>query len=376
MLTFLVFALLSIAPANFQQLECRLSVPPTDNREKIYKEVFRWTFPKDSINSDGKPVRSGTTVGFTCDNGFLKNEFISDSYTFKCDNGKFNRTFHYEDLLCRNEAYKGVAVAETAPSMFRSKLFKCSEPEYKLYQVKLTQPDGKVKVLFSSCVDKKQMKSKFGHQPRRNEKPLLRHRPDDAVWGFDGFGEDTNERFYLSKGYVKKTQAKRIARAYPDRKKRATCEYINAAPQWDAFNSGSWSLVEREAREMLQKDTNDWEIYTGTYGIIPTPRGPLYVAPVFDHNGRFKKQLLPVPMLYWKIVHNLKDKAKSRAFVGVNNPEYKSPEEIPQSYKICTPIRPNGNGTYYHGNEFQGFTYECKLEDLLEKLKTTEKIVK
>lgn len=364
--------------------------------------MFHWTFPKHVTESNAKPVVSGTTIGFTCENGFLKNEFFSDSYTFKCENGKFNRTFHYEDLLCRNEAYKGVVVTETPPSQFRSKLFKCSEPDYKMYQVKITQPDGKTKVLYSSCLDKKQMKTKFSHQPRRNDKPLLRHRQDDAVWGFDGFGENTNERFYLSKGYVKKKQAKRIARAYPDRygqtkdypyyfnrghlaamadfndakEQRVTCEYINAAPQWDAFNSGSWSLVEREAREMLQKDTNDWEIYTGTYGIIPTPRGPLYVAPVFDHNGRFKKQLLPVPMLYWKIVHNLKDRAKSRAFVGVNNPEYKSREEMPQSYKICTPIRPDGNGTYIHGNEFQGFTYECRLDDLLEKLKTTEKIVK
>ncbi|KAK6639145.1 hypothetical protein RUM43_007415 [Polyplax serrata] len=399
MWTLTVFFGFLLVPAGvLGKQECRTQLDTTVRSSKIFIDVFKFSQPKRS-----KEVNSGgDLVNFECGNGFVRKDLPGKSYPFQCVNGKFNRTYPLEEILCRSDYHKSSMAVRLSPIEIRSKIFKCDGPGLELYQLNSVQPDGKTKHLYTACLDTAVMRPKFVFQPSTEEKPPkgihLEERND--VWGFDGYGSSINEMLVLSKGYVENIQRNRTTNSFPQKysaknpyphyfnrghlapyadyadalDRKTTCEYINAAPQWEAFNKNSWSLVEREARMMRQTNPKEWEVYTGTYGSIPTTRGPLVVAPIFEQ-GRFKKGMLPVPMLYWKLVYNTVDKTKSKAFVGVNNPEFKTSAEIGPKYKICTPIAQK-NKDPYEGSEFFGFVYQCKVDEFLNALKNNEKIVK
>lgn len=383
-------------------LECLINLDPNIRSSKIYTDVFKFSIPTRSKVDNTAALQSGELINFACGNGFVRKDFPDKSYSFQCTDGKYNKTLPLEEILCRSDYHKHSMAFQISPVQLGSNIFKCDSPNLELYQMKTVRPDGSTKHLYTACLDVKVMRPKFVMQPSSEEKPpaklILEER--QSVWGFDGYGKSVNEMLLISKGYVENIQKNRTAHSFPEKygtkkpypyyfnrghlapfadyadenDRKTTCEYINAAPQWEEFNKNSWSLVEREARMLRQNNPKEWEVYTGTYGSIPTTRGPLVVAPIFE-KGKFKKGLLPVPMLYWKLIYNTVDKTKSKAFVGVNNPEIKSPEQITGNYRICSPLR-NKNKNVFEGSEFFGFTYQCKVEDFLNALKNNEKIVK
>lgn len=380
-----------------------MQLPRNNNRtNEVYVNVLHWKLPKHSPETLTSPVGVGKTVTFECSNGFLQNELPLTSHALSCDiSGKYNRTYLYEDLMCRSDFHKSVVVSRAYS--IQSRLLKCEGKNLEIYNVETRKPDGSLKHLFTVCLDKSVMRTKFAFQPKSNVRPLTKYRSRQDVWGFDAYGENSWERVILSRAYVKKLQETRITSLFPDQYKggkkypyyfnrghlvpygdfiddedqHATCLYINAAPQWNEFNENAWSLIEQEARRIRNKGTpEEWEIYTGTYGKIPAPReGFMFLTAILDDNKNVKKRLVPVPLLFWKIVHNVNDRSKSRAFIGVNNPRIKSATSVTNEYRVCTPIVNPVTKKAINGNEFEGFTYECKLDDFLKKLGTDEGIV-
>ena len=357
----------------------------------------------NSFNGSKKTLRHGDVVEFNCENGFIKDEFYYKNYTFECTNGYFNETLTYEDLMCKSDFHKHTEALRIPNLYLGSKLFSCNGKNLEVYQVRTKNgSDGTTSILYNVCFDTNVMRAKFVFQPKRTDNPVKSNVTRQDVWGFDFFGKDSNEKFKLSQGYVSKIQRDRLTAAFPNKynskkkypftfnrghlapyadfidlnDKKASCEYINAAPQWKEFNANSWSLVEKETRALVRDNPGEWEIYTGLYGSIPTTRGPLYASPMFNDKGKFVKGYLPIPKLFWKLVYNLENKNNSKVFVGVNNPELDSPEKFkPGGYLICKP-KMNGKGTYFSGNEFKGFTYECDLNEFLINLGKEEKILK
>lgn len=352
----------------------------------------------DSFNGKLEYISHGETVQFACENGFVRNAFLANNYTFECTNGKFNETLSYDDLLCKSDFHKNTVVARISSVLLRSRLFKCDGNDLELYRVSAKKNDGNIKDLYDVCFDKSVMRPKFVyHLIHRNDSVKAQGRRQ-TIWNFDFFGENTQEKFNLSVGYVSKNQKLLLTRVFSEKynssyaypyyfnrghlapscdfvesdDKKASNAYINVAPQWQALNANSWSRIEKKTNELVRKNPLAWEIFTGLYGIIPTHKGPLFLSPVQNNSGQFVKgSRLPVPKLFWKIVHNTFDKAQSRVFVGINDPELKSPENFTEDYVICKPVEKN---PIFEGNKNMGFTYECRLDEFIAKIRRDEEI--
>ena len=50
--------------------------------------------------------------------------------------------------------------------------------------------------------------------------------------------------------------------------KYSTFYYINAAPQWQTFNSGNWLSVENSVRSLAEDQGRELVVYTGTNGVM------------------------------------------------------------------------------------------------------------
>nr|QCF41179.1 DNA/RNA non-specific nuclease 4 [Cylas puncticollis] len=96
----------------------------------------------------------------------------------------------------------------------------------------------------------------------------------------------------------------------------ATFNYVNTAPQWASFNGGNWNEVEISVRSYASRINQDLEIYTGVYGVTSLPHEVhgRYVELYLDLNN-----VVPVPLIFWKIVHN-PSTGQGIVIVGINNP--------------------------------------------------------
>lgn len=280
--------------------------------------------------------------------------------------------------MCRSSSHKNVVVSKV--NRLNSLLLKCNGRGLEIYDVKLKNPAGALNHLYTVCLDTRTMRAKFAFQPRRDFRFERIVREND-IWGYDAYGKNAEERITLSKAYVRNDQRRITQHTFPNyyfnrghlvpsadfpekEERDATCEYINAAPQWDVLNSKGWNTIEIEVRRIRANSRNsaEWEIYTGTYGIIPKREGgTLFLASSF----------LPVPKLYWKILYNVNTRRQSRVFIGVNNPTLDCSRGIPSNeYKVCEPILNPKTNKIVDGDKSVGFTYECELNDFLKKLET------
>ncbi|GLV41927.1 uncharacterized protein CBL_00389 [Carabus blaptoides fortunei] len=96
---------------------------------------------------------------------------------------------------------------------------------------------------------------------------------------------------------------------------KATFYFMNAAPQWNSFNTGNWNLLENNVRELATKSSKDYDVYTGTYGILDLEKSNSGRAKIYLDGDR---DLLPVPLYYWKVVIE-KGGDTGIAFIGMNN---------------------------------------------------------
>lgn len=136
---------------------------------------------------------------------------------------------------------------------------------------------------------------------------------------------------------------------------RATFWYINVAPQWQTFNGGNWEQAEFDVRTYADFRGVDLMVYTGTYGVatLPNVNGietELYLA--VDSNNN---KVLPVPKLYWKLVHEPISNA------GINNPYVTSPSS---DYYICNNVCDQVSWlNWVPDDAVLGFSYCCEVGD-------------
>lgn len=111
----------------------------------------------------------------------------------------------------------------------------------------------------------------------------------------------------------------------------ATFYYLNASPQFHAFNSINWLRLEKSIR-VLASNKGKVDIYTGIKDVLKLNNERSNFVDVYldDRNQ------LPVPQYFWKIVH-VQATYQKFAFVGFNNPinaEFTYPEYY-YNYNFC-----------------------------------------
>lgn len=145
---------------------------------------------------------------------------------------------------------------------------------------------------------------------------------------------------------------------------RATFWLINAAPQWQSFNSGNWERIEQIVRQLIADRNIVVDIYTGTYGIvtyddIDGQSKPIYLSRV---NG----SSVPVPKLFYKVVLDV-NATRGVAIVGVNNP-FASLDEIESEYVVCDDVADElpWFKVKDRKNVVKGYTYACAVSEFSE----------
>lgn len=125
---------------------------------------------------------------------------------------------------------------------------------------------------------------------------------------------------YLAKGHLA-PDADFVLEAEQD----ATYYYINAVPQWQAVNNGNWKSLEFAVRKLAEKRQATFQVYSGTHGILELPDGHNHPVKMFLGQS-YGKEVVPVPALLWKVIHNAAANT-AVAFVVVNDVSEKGSSE-------------------------------------------------
>ena len=162
--------------------------------------------------------------------------------------------------------------------------------------------------------------------------------------------------YYLARGHLA-PNADYIFYSWMD----TTFYLINVAPQWQNFNARNWAYLEEGVRELAISHSSDFVVYTGTSGTMQLE--DVHGKMVDIHLYQDK---LPVPMFYWKIIHD-PIAGTGVAAVGVNNPHLK---EITQELILCPPLSHHTLLDSLTGAEdiTHGYLYLCRVEDLAESV--------
>ncbi|XP_066942147.1 uncharacterized protein [Macrobrachium rosenbergii] len=164
---------------------------------------------------------------------------------------------------------------------------------------------------------------------------------------------DYSKQYYFAKGHMA-PDADFVTEAEQD----ATYYYINAVPQWQAFNNGNWKYLEFATRDLASQLGTDLTIYSGSWGTLEMD--DVNGNPVEVYLGlSSKEKVVPAPALTWKVIH---EEATNRAIgiVGVNNPHLTS---IPAL--LCKDICPDVPWITFDVTDLgHGYTYCCSVSDL------------
>ncbi|XP_037798273.1 uncharacterized protein LOC119593415 [Penaeus monodon] len=161
------------------------------------------------------------------------------------------------------------------------------------------------------------------------------------------------KQYYFAKGHLA-PDADFVTEAEQD----ATYYYINAVPQWQAFNNGNWKYLEVATRTLAEYLGTDLEIYTGAWGVLELD--DVNANPVEVYLGlTASERVVPAPAVTWKVIY---DKKNSRAVgvVGLNNPHITSPPT-----PLCSDLCSSLPWIEFDVNDLgHGFTYCCAVQDL------------
>ncbi|XP_045467880.1 uncharacterized protein LOC123676186 [Harmonia axyridis] len=124
--------------------------------------------------------------------------------------------------------------------------------------------------------------------------------------------KDGDSSFFLSRGHL----APKGDFVYGSQQ-NASFYYVNAAPQWEIINSGSWNTLEWRIRSYVSRRGSDLKIFTGTYGNLVLTK--YSSSPLYLYYNSLSQRGIPVPEVYWKVVYD-PARQKGVAFVGTNDP--------------------------------------------------------
>ncbi|KAG8237895.1 hypothetical protein J437_LFUL017043, partial [Ladona fulva] len=149
----------------------------------------------------------------------------------------------------------------------------------------------------------------------------------------------------------------------------ATFHYINAVPQWQAFNGGNWKDLEDSVKIKSRTPTpRDLVIYTGAHEVLKLPDVNKNPTRIFLLNATQNSNSLAVPEKMWKIVLD-EQKKEGVAFVLLNipfNPKYPIPDPTPLCPDVCDEITwvqwtDRKNGT-------KGKIYCCTVDSFVKNI--------
>ncbi|XP_017957987.1 uncharacterized protein LOC108652333 [Drosophila navojoa] len=143
---------------------------------------------------------------------------------------------------------------------------------------------------------------------------------------------------------------------------RTTFNYVNVAPQWQIFNGGPWQIIEDKIRELVSRLDLSVSVYTGTHGVMPFSRQTAFhLANNASGNG---SGVLPVPLLYYRLLIDNRNPSRGLAIVGVNNP-HATQSEIEQSYIICPRVEAPWLQRWLQAKDLRkAYLYACRVADL------------
>lgn len=147
----------------------------------------------------------------------------------------------------------------------------------------------------------------------------------------------------------------------------ASFYYVNAAPQWEIINAGSWNNLEFRIRNFVTKRGGDLQIITGTYDKLIL--SDYASSPLYLYYNPTKSSGIPIPKFFWKVVYDPISR-KGVAFVGTNNPFLKKVEYICDSSvtNSITWIKLNNK------NISNGVVYACDVDDLRKNISYIPKL--
>ncbi|XP_042229344.1 uncharacterized protein LOC121871214 [Homarus americanus] len=164
---------------------------------------------------------------------------------------------------------------------------------------------------------------------------------------------DSRKQFYLARGHMA-PDADFVTEAEQD----ATYYYINAVPQWQAFNNGNWKFLEFATRRLAVESSSSLKVYSGGWGVLELADINNNAVDIYLGLVQ-KKALLPAPAITWKVVYE-ESRQRAVAIVGVNNPHLKEPPT-----KLCPDLCNSLAWVDFDVNNLvQGFTYCCTVDDL------------
>ncbi|XP_059098835.1 uncharacterized protein LOC131892971 [Tigriopus californicus] len=147
-----------------------------------------------------------------------------------------------------------------------------------------------------------------------------------------------------------------------DAEQDATYYFVNAAPQFQAFNNGNWKACEGAIRSYAESEQSTVRVFTGTFGILKYKGSTGKLKPLYLYPNDGNKWI-PVPEYYWKVIHN-PETNEAIAFVGYNNPHAKmAPEKMCKNQ--CSKL---SWADWNMDNLYSGYMYCCQLEELRESI--------
>ncbi|EDW19180.2 uncharacterized protein LOC6583025 [Drosophila mojavensis] len=143
---------------------------------------------------------------------------------------------------------------------------------------------------------------------------------------------------------------------------RTTFNYMNVAPQWQIFNGGPWQIIEDKIRELVSRLDLSVSVYTGTYGVMPlSKQTAFHLANNANGNG---SGVLPVPLLYYRLLIDNQNPSRGLAIMGVNNP-HATQSEIEESYIICPRVEVPSLHSWLQAKDLRkAYLYACRVADL------------
>lgn len=163
---------------------------------------------------------------------------------------------------------------------------------------------------------------------------------------------NVSKEFYFAKGHLA-PDADFVTVPEQD----ATYFYINAVPQWQAFNNGNWKYLEYATRDLAESH-GDLTIYSGGWGVLQLNDINNNIVEIYLGLSEDQK-VVPAPAVTWKVIH---DEARQQAVavVGVNNPHLTTAPT-----RLCDDLCDRLTWINFDISDLvHGFTYCCTVDDL------------
>ncbi|KDR14811.1 hypothetical protein L798_11258 [Zootermopsis nevadensis] len=143
---------------------------------------------------------------------------------------------------------------------------------------------------------------------------------------------------------------------------------INTAPQWQTINTGHWRILENRIRRYANRHNADMTIISGTMDVMTLPDRFGIDQNVYLTKGEERNITMPVPAIFWKLVH---DRARNAGivFLLVNNPHHQD-FETTRGYFICECVCSETSSWFDGWNRYdirKGYVYCCTIDDFSQK---------